>query len=105
MYCSPWLGLCEQDEFFDFSRDMVKTGPDAFFSRIGRSAFVNTLVLPGASIGMKRVRVFRYYVLYKRIMLSGHKGLVADATGLPAHTCVVTPEMQWCYHRIVTDTP
>ena len=44
-----------QDEFFEFSRDMVKSGPDAFFSRIGRSAFVNTMILPGASFGIKRV--------------------------------------------------
>ena len=47
-----------QDEFYEFSKDMVHTGPDAFFARIGRSAFVNTLVLPTASVGVKMVRAF-----------------------------------------------
>ena len=46
-----------QDEFFDFARDMIKTGPDAFFARVGRAAFTRTLVLPGASYGIKRVRL------------------------------------------------
>ena len=45
-----------QDQFFDFASTMVNTGPDAFFARIGRSALVNTMVLPGASYGLKRVR-------------------------------------------------
>ncbi len=46
-----------QDQFFDFASTMVNTGPDAFFARIGRSALVNTMVLPGASYGLKRVRL------------------------------------------------
>ena len=46
-----------QDQFFDFASTMVSTGPDAFFARIGRSALVNTMVLPGASYGLKKVRL------------------------------------------------
>ena len=34
---------------------MVNTGPDAFFARIGRSALINTMVLPSASYGVKKV--------------------------------------------------
>ena len=46
-----------QDEFYLFSKEMINTGPDAFFARIGRTAFVDTLVLPTASVGLKMVRV------------------------------------------------
>ena len=46
-----------QDQFFDFASTMVNTGPDAFFARVGRSALINTMVLPASSYGIKKVRL------------------------------------------------
>jgi hypothetical protein len=53
------LGCIRQDEFFEFASAMVNTGPDAFFARIGRSALVNTMLLPSASYGIKKVLAAR----------------------------------------------
>ena len=33
---------------------MIKTGPDAFFSRIGRNMAANTVALPGAAWAVKQ---------------------------------------------------
>ena len=54
-----------QDEFFEFASTMVNTGPDAFFARIGRSALVNTMLLPSASYGIKKVPQRPVYIGFR----------------------------------------
>ena len=36
-------------EFVAFANDMVHSGPDAFFARVGRAAVVRTAIIPGAA--------------------------------------------------------
>ena len=37
-----------------FAHNLIKTGPDAFFSRIGRNMATNMAVLPGAAWTLKK---------------------------------------------------
>jgi hypothetical protein len=39
----------DRDEFVEFSRELVKNGPDMFFMRVGRDAAINTTLLPVAT--------------------------------------------------------
>lgn len=63
-------GTLDKDEFVEFSRGLVKNGPDMFFSRIGKDTITKTAVLPVATRGIQ--------------MGAGAAGIGAIA-GLPLH--------------------
>lgn len=44
---------CEQ--FILFAHDLVKSGPDVFFARVGRQAVLRTGILPGFTWGLKKI--------------------------------------------------
>eukprot|EP00892_Ulva_mutabilis_P003518 jgi/Ulvmu1/1538/UM011_0268.1 len=45
----------DEAEFFEFSRSLVKNGPDMFFARVGRDAAVHTAIIPVATRGLQGV--------------------------------------------------
>jgi hypothetical protein len=47
-------GMLDEAQFVLFARDLVKSGPDAFFSRVGRQAVLRTGILPGVTYAVKR---------------------------------------------------
>ena len=43
-------------EFYNFASDLVHSGPDTFFARIGRTALVRTTIVPGAAHLLQQAR-------------------------------------------------
>jgi len=48
-------GTLDPREFQRFAHNMVNTGPDAFFARIGKNAVVNVGVLPASATVLKKL--------------------------------------------------
>lgn len=48
-------GTLDEKEFEEFARSLMKTGPDAFFARVGKSAVVNTAFLPAAAVAVQKL--------------------------------------------------
>lgn len=48
-------GTLDEKEFEAFARSLMKTGPDAFFSRVGKSAVVHTAFLPAAAVAVQKL--------------------------------------------------
>jgi len=48
-------GVLDPREFQAFAHNMVSTGPDAFFARIGKNAVVNVGVLPASATVLKKL--------------------------------------------------
>jgi hypothetical protein len=46
-------GRLNRDEFVEFSRNLMKTGPDMFFARVGKDAAIRTALLPVATRGLQ----------------------------------------------------
>ncbi len=47
-------GTLDEKEFEAFARNMINTGPDAFFARVGKHAVVQTAVLPAAAVAVQK---------------------------------------------------
>lgn len=45
----------DRNEFAGFAKDMLRSGPDAFFARIGKNVLANGAILPAASFALKSV--------------------------------------------------
>lgn len=54
IYDKDGNGVLDVDEFTEFSRGLLKSGPDVFFARVGKSAMVNTAFLPTAAFVVQR---------------------------------------------------
>lgn len=48
-------GTLDEKEFELFARSLMKTGPDAFFARVGKSAVVQTAFLPAAAAAVQKL--------------------------------------------------
>ncbi|KAK9832743.1 hypothetical protein WJX81_006913 [Elliptochloris bilobata] len=44
--------VLNQEEFCEFARALVHAGPDTFFARIGKSAVVQTALVPGVTMSL-----------------------------------------------------
>lgn len=53
--CIPTVLFLVLDMHFQFAHGLIKTGPNTFFSRIGRNMITNTAVLPGAAWSLKKL--------------------------------------------------
>ncbi|KAK9829929.1 hypothetical protein WJX72_008696 [[Myrmecia] bisecta] len=42
-------GTLDEAEFIEFAKQMLHSGPDQFFARMGREALVKTAIVPGAA--------------------------------------------------------
>ena len=43
-------------EFVGFASDLVHSGPDTFFARVGKEAAIRTAIVPGAAHLIQKVR-------------------------------------------------
>ncbi len=48
--------MCPQ-EFVAFASDLVHSGPDTFFARVGKEAAIRTAIVPGAAHLIQKVRL------------------------------------------------
>ena len=49
------MKLCILQEFYYFTKDMVHSGPDTFFKRVGTSAVLRTALIPGVTHLLQKV--------------------------------------------------
>ena len=47
--------FCIVQEFYLFTKDMVHSGPDTFFKRVGTSAVLRTALIPGVTHLLQKV--------------------------------------------------
>lgn len=47
-------GSLDEAEFEQFSKSLMKSGPDMFFARVGKDALVKTALLPAVTMGLKQ---------------------------------------------------
>lgn len=48
-------GTLDEKEFEELAKSLMRTGPDAFFARVGKSAVVNTAFLPAAAVAVQKL--------------------------------------------------
>ena len=58
--CAPAASVIEREfcivqEFYLFTKDMVHSGPDTFFKRVGTSAVLRTAFIPGVTHLLQKV--------------------------------------------------